>query len=39
VKLINAINTGAKVEGILRQAADVEDVENRVREYEQGLYF
>ncbi|KAK2376130.1 rho GTPase-activating protein REN1 [Trifolium repens] len=27
---------GAKVEGILRQAADVEDVENRVREYEQG---
>ncbi|GAU43483.1 hypothetical protein TSUD_244050 [Trifolium subterraneum] len=27
---------GAKVEGVLRQAADVEDVENRVREYEQG---
>ncbi|CAI8583357.1 unnamed protein product [Vicia faba] len=27
---------GAKVEGILRQAADVEDVENRVRDYEQG---
>ncbi|XP_072079730.1 rho GTPase-activating protein REN1 [Arachis hypogaea] len=27
---------GANVEGILRQAADVEDVERRVREYEQG---
>ncbi|XP_031388278.1 rho GTPase-activating protein REN1 isoform X2 [Punica granatum] len=27
---------GIKVEGILRQAADVDDVENRVREYEQG---
>lgn len=27
---------GVKVEGILRQAADVEDVERRVREYEQG---
>ncbi|KAJ1383913.1 Rho GTPase-activating protein domain [Sesbania bispinosa] len=27
---------GVKVEGILRQAADVDDVENRVREYEQG---
>lgn len=31
--------TGAKVEGILRQSADVDDVENRVREYEQGLLF
>ncbi|PNY11719.1 rho GTPase-activating protein, partial [Trifolium pratense] len=30
------VKTGAKVEGVLRQAADVEDVENRVREYEQG---
>ncbi|GAB2290785.1 Rho GTPase-activating protein ren1 [Dionaea muscipula] len=29
---------GVKVEGILRQAADVEEVERRVREYEQGLY-
>lgn len=28
---------GVKVEGILRQAADVDDVERRVREYEQGL--
>ncbi|KAI3685776.1 hypothetical protein L6452_35034 [Arctium lappa] len=27
---------GVKVEGILRQAADVEDVEHRIREYEQG---
>ncbi|CAL5204615.1 unnamed protein product [Lathyrus oleraceus] len=27
---------GASVEGILRQAADVDDVERRVREYEQG---
>lgn len=27
---------GVKVEGILRQAADVDDVEQRVREYEQG---
>lgn len=29
---------GVKVEGILRQAADVDDVERRIREYEQGLY-
>ncbi|KAL7175874.1 hypothetical protein ACSBR2_029449 [Camellia fascicularis] len=27
---------GVKVEGILRQAADVDDVERRIREYEQG---
>ncbi|TQE06881.1 hypothetical protein C1H46_007519 [Malus baccata] len=27
---------GVKVEGILRQAADVEDVQGRIREYEQG---
>ncbi|XP_021903396.1 rho GTPase-activating protein REN1, partial [Carica papaya] len=27
---------GIKVEGILRQAADVDDVERRIREYEQG---
>ncbi|OVA01798.1 Rho GTPase-activating protein domain [Macleaya cordata] len=27
---------GVKVEGILRQAADVDDVEHRVKEYEQG---
>ncbi|KAK8705537.1 hypothetical protein V6N13_049137 [Hibiscus sabdariffa] len=29
---------GVKVEGILRQAADVEDVERRLQEYEQGLF-
>lgn len=29
--------TGANVEGILRQAADVDDVERRVHAYEQGL--
>lgn len=27
---------GTKVEGILRQSADVEEVERRVQEYEQG---
>ncbi|CAN8274039.1 unnamed protein product [Cochlearia groenlandica] len=27
---------GVKIEGILRQAADVDDVEHRIREYEQG---
>jgi hypothetical protein len=30
------VSTGVGVEGILRQSADVEDVERRVREYEQG---
>lgn len=28
---------GIKVEGILRQAADVEEVDRRMNEYEQGL--
>lgn len=28
---------GVKTEGILRQAADVEDVERRIQEYEKGL--
>lgn len=28
--------TGTKVEGILRQSADVEEVDSRVQEYEQG---
>lgn len=28
--------TGTKVEGILRQSADVEEVDHRVQEYEQG---
>jgi hypothetical protein len=32
-------NIGSRVEGVLRQAADVDDVERRVREYEQGLCF
>lgn len=31
--------TGVKTEGILRQAADVDEVEYRVREYEQGSTF
>jgi len=29
---------GTKIEGILRQSADVEEVERRVQEYEQGTY-
>ncbi|CAN8325792.1 unnamed protein product [Cochlearia groenlandica] len=29
-------DNGVKIEGILRQAADVDDVEHRIREYEQG---
>lgn len=29
---------GVRVEGILRQAADVENVERRIREYEQGMF-
>ena len=29
---------GTKVEGILRQSADVEEVDRRVHEYEQGCY-
>lgn len=29
--------TGTKVEGILRQSADVEEVDRRVQEYEQGF--
>lgn len=37
VKFLKASNpTGIKVEGILRQSADVEEVERRVQEYEQG---
>lgn len=31
------VSTGTKVEGILRQSADVEEVDRRVQEYEQGL--
>jgi hypothetical protein len=29
---------GIKVEGILRQAADVEEVDRRLQEYEQGWH-
>lgn len=29
--------TGVKVEGILRQSADVEEVKQRIEEFEQGL--
>jgi hypothetical protein len=31
------LSTGTKVEGILRQSADVEEVDRRVQEYEQGI--
>lgn len=37
--LLNYNLTGIKVEGILRQSADVEEVERRVQEYEQGICF
>jgi len=30
---------GAKVEGILRQSADVEEVKRRVQDYELGWFF
>jgi hypothetical protein len=30
---------GVKVEGILRQSADVEEVKRRVRDYEKGDFF
>lgn len=30
--------SGTKVEGILRQSADVEEVDRRVQEYEQGIF-
>ena len=35
----DSCHTGVGVEGILRQSADVEDVERRVRDYEQGDNF
>ena len=28
--------SGVKVEGVLRQSADVDDVDQRIRDYEQG---
>ena len=34
----SSVSPGTKIEGILRQAADVEEVERRVQEYEQGIY-
>ena len=34
----SSVSSGTKIEGILRQAADVEEVERRVQEYEQGTY-
>lgn len=33
------LGVGVGVEGILRQSADVEDVERRVLDYEQGRLF
>lgn len=36
--LILAAGAGVRVEGVLRQAADVDEVYRRVREYEQGLF-
>ena len=30
---------GVKVEGVLRQSADVDDVDQRIRDYEQGTYY
>ena len=37
ILMCRLLSTGVGVEGILRQSADVEDVERRVREYEQGF--
>ena len=31
--------SGVKVEGVLRQSADVDDVDQRIRDYEQGTYY
>lgn len=36
--LLTVFLTGTKVEGILRQSADVEEVDRRVQEYEQGIW-
>lgn len=33
---MSCLLAGTKVEGILRQSADVEEVDRRVQEYEQG---
>lgn len=34
--LYDVSSAGTKVEGILRQSADVEEVDRRVQEYDQG---
>jgi hypothetical protein len=36
VKCMKHVFAGTKIEGILRQSADVEEVDRRVQEYEQG---
>jgi hypothetical protein len=36
---INPFSAGIKVEGILRQSADVEEVKRRLRDYEKGHFF
>jgi len=33
------LSVGVKVEGILRQSADVEEVKRRIRDYEKGDFF
>jgi hypothetical protein len=33
------LSVGIKVEGILRQSADVEEVKRRIRDYEKGDFF
>ena len=35
----NPLSVGVKVEGILRQSADVEEVKRRIRDYEKGDFF
>ena len=35
--IVHIFLSGTKVEGILRQAADVEEVDRRVQEYEHGI--
>lgn len=38
-QICEILGVGVGVEGILRQSADVEDVERRVLDYEQGRLF
>jgi hypothetical protein len=35
----NPLSVGVKVEGILRQSADVEEVKRRIQDYEKGDFF